>query len=89
MDDQSSPRFESDADVPTMSKLHRRLKNLEALLTDDAGLVPGSERWLAYWTERADKILNGEVKGLIPLEVLDAILETVRSRRRMPTVNAN
>ena len=35
-------------------------------------------QWLAYWTERVDKILNGEddVKGcLIPLEVLDAIIE--------------
>jgi len=36
-------------------------------------------QWLAYWTERVDKILNGEddVKGcLIPLEVMDAIIET-------------
>jgi hypothetical protein len=73
-----------------MSNLHRRLKKLEALPTDDAGLVPGSEQWLAYWIERADKILNGddEVKDCkIPLEVVDAILETVRSRRRMPSDN--
>ena len=75
-----------------MSNLQRRLKKLEALLTDDAGLVPGSEQWLAYWTERADRILSrdDEVKGcLIPLEVLDAILETAHSRRRMPTDNGN
>jgi hypothetical protein len=75
-----------------MSNLQRRLKKLESLLTDDAGLVPGSPQWLAYWTERADKILNGddEVKGgQIPFEVLDAILETARSRRRTPTDNAN
>jgi hypothetical protein len=61
-----------------MSNLNRRLRKLEALLTDDAGLVPGSEQWLAYWTERADRILNGEdeVRGcLIPLAVVDAILE--------------
>ena len=58
-----------------MSNLQRRLKKLEALLTDDAGLVPGSERWLTYWTERAERILSGEVKGLIPLAVVDAILE--------------
>jgi len=41
-------------------------------------LVPGSQKWLTYWTDRADKILNGEdeVKGcLIPLEVVDAIIE--------------
>ena len=70
-----------------MSNLHRRLKKLEALLTDDASLVPGSEEWLAYWIERADKILNGEdeVKGCqIPVEALDAILEA----RRMPTDNS-
>lgn len=73
-----------------MSNLIRRLKKLEALLTDDAGLVPGSEQWLAYWIDRTDKILQGddEVKGYqIPFEVLDAILETARSRRRMPTDN--
>jgi|KBSMisStaDraftv2_1062788.scaffolds.fasta_scaffold17360_7 hypothetical protein len=75
-----------------MSNLRRRLKKLEGLLTDDAGLVPGSPQWLAYWTERADKILNGddEVKGCqIPFEVLDAILETARSRGRTPTDNGN
>ena len=74
-----------------MSNLPRRLKKLEALLTDGAGLVPGSPQWLAYWTERADKILNGddEVRGCqIPFEVLDAILETARSQRRMPTDNS-
>jgi hypothetical protein len=61
-----------------MSKLHRRLKKLEALITDEAGLVPGSQKWMDYWTERVDKILAGddEVSGcLIPLEVVDAIIE--------------
>jgi len=48
-----------------MSKLHRRLKKLEALITDEAGLVSGSQKWMDYWTERVDKILAGddEVKG--------------------------
>ena len=67
-----------------MSNLQRRLRQLEALLTDDAGRVPGSPQWLAYWTERVDKILNGEdeVKGcLIPLEVVDAIIEAANSAR--------
>jgi hypothetical protein len=58
-----------------MSNLQRRLKKLEALLTDDAGLLPGSPQWLAYWNERAERILSGEVKGIIPLAVVDAILE--------------
>ena len=61
-----------------MSNLQRRLKKLEARLTDDAGLVPHSPRWLAYWTERIDRLLNGEEEGTgrIPLEVVDAILES-------------
>jgi len=70
-----------------VSNLQRRLKKLEALLTDDAGLVPGSRQWLAYWTERADKILNGdyEVKGCrIPLEVVDAIIGPRSSVGRPP-----
>ena len=65
-----------------MSNLYRRLKKLEARMTDEAGLVPHSPQWLAYWTERTDQILNGEeeVKGcLIPLEVLDAIIEAAES----------
>ena len=48
------------------------------MMTDDAGLVPGSQQWLAYWTERTDQILRGdhEVRGFrIPLEVVDAIIE--------------
>jgi hypothetical protein len=71
-----------------MSNLQRRLKKLEALLTDNAGLVPGSEQWLAYWTERADRILSGEdeVKGCrIPFEVMDAILEASRRARSEPS----
>jgi hypothetical protein len=65
-----------------MSNLYRRLKKLEARMIDEAGLVPHSLQWLAYWTERVDKILNGEddVKGcLIPLEVMDAIVEAAKS----------
>jgi hypothetical protein len=67
-----------------MSNLNRRLKKLEALITDDSGLVPGSARWMAYWTERVDKILAGddEVRGcLIPLEVFDAIIKAGDSAR--------
>ena len=67
-----------------MSNLTRRLKKLEALITDEAGLVPGSKKWMDYWTERVDKILDGddEVKDcLIPLEVVDAIMQTADSER--------
>lgn len=49
-------------------------------VTHPAGAVwlSGSARWMAYWTERVDKILAGddEVKGCqIPLEVVDAIMQ--------------
>jgi hypothetical protein len=74
----------SDGEVALMSNLKRRLKKLEALLTDDAGLVAGSPKWLAYWMERAGKILNGddEVRGCqIPLDVVDAILEASQRAR--------
>ena len=67
-----------------MSNLTRRLKKLEALITDEAGLVPGSQKWMDYWTERVDKILAGddEVKDcLIPLEVVDAVLKADDSAR--------
>lgn len=70
-----------------MSNLNRRLKKLEALLTDDAGLMPNSPRWMAYGTERADKILQGddEVRGCqIPLDLVDAILEASQRARSEP-----
>ena len=60
-----------------MTNLGRRLKKLEAVLTDTAGLVSGSPRWFAYWTERIGQVLSDEEPepgDLIPLEVLDAIL---------------
>ena len=28
-------------------------------MTDDRGLIPHSPRWLAYWTERIDRIVAG------------------------------
>jgi hypothetical protein len=43
-----------------MSNLYRRLRKLEARMTDAAGLVPHTPQWLAYWTERTDQILNGD-----------------------------
>jgi len=60
-----------------MTNLGRRLTKLEALLTDDAGLIPHSPRWLAYWTERIDELESGQdlPNGCkIPLEAVDAIV---------------
>jgi hypothetical protein len=47
-------------------------------MTDEAGLVPHSPQWLAYWPERTDKIIGGGDEGRsgqIPLEAWDAIME--------------
>ena len=38
--------------------------------------APHMPEWLAYWEQRVDRILNDEDSGLIPLEVVDAILAT-------------
>jgi hypothetical protein len=32
-----------------MTNLRRRLKKLEEILTDPAGLVPHTQKWIEYW----------------------------------------
>jgi len=59
-----------------MRNLERRLRKLEGLVTDVSHLTPYTPRWLAYWEERVERILSDEDSGLIPLEVVDAILAT-------------
>ena len=62
-----------------MSNLQRRLQKLEALLTDGAGVVPGSPGWWVYWNERLNKFITGEYDlkdGKIPLEVIRAYVQT-------------
>jgi len=58
-----------------MSNLLRRLRNLEARLTDASGLVPHSQPWLDYWSAKMDGIILGEERGRIPLAVVDALLK--------------
>jgi hypothetical protein len=65
-----------------MSKLQSRLRKLEAVMTDDRGLIPHSPRWLAYWTERIGRIFAGEepsTPGCIPLDAFDAVLAAARA----------
>jgi hypothetical protein len=60
-----------------MTNLRRRLKKLEVLLTDDAGLIPHSPQWLAYWKKRLEELVSGHDDGnrcKIPLEAVDAII---------------
>ena len=73
-----------------MANLLRRLKKLEARMTNDKGLVPGSQKWMDYWLEQFDKLVSrgDEAKHIgIPLAVIDAIvnaaeLESVDQRRQ-------
>ena len=65
-----------------MSNLHRRLKKLEALVTDDTGLVPDSPRWWAYWTERLEKFIARDEDAKhykIPLAVIRAHIQAAES----------
>ena len=62
-----------------MSNLNRRLKKLEAVMTDDVGLVPGSPRWWTYWNEQLRKYIAREPDASdtkVPLEVLRAYMQS-------------
>jgi len=74
-----------------MFNLRRRLKNLEAQLTDGSGLRPGSPKWRDYWGQRLIRILTGEEpseSGCIPLEVWDAF-SVEQSEPSRPTIGTN
>ena len=58
-----------------MSRLERRLRKLEARLTDCSGLIPHTQEWLDYWTTRMDKLIDGEpIDVKIPYDVIDVLI---------------
>ncbi len=57
-----------------MSNLQRRLRKLEARLTDSSGLIPNSQAWLDYWHVKAARILDGHDPDKIPIAYIDAIV---------------
>jgi len=60
-----------------MSTLLRRLRKLEAQLTDRSGLVPRTKPWSDYWSPRIDELIDGEtLDQKIPLEVIDALIHS-------------
>jgi hypothetical protein len=70
-----------------MSNLFRRVRKLEALLTDasGSGLAPHSPEWLDYWESWIERLLNGEAQGKagrIPLAVIDSIIEAGEDERQ-------
>jgi hypothetical protein len=56
--------------------LSRRIRKLEATLTDAKGLVPHSPEWFDYWGEKLDRIEAGEDVDLtgFSLDVTDAFI---------------
>jgi hypothetical protein len=60
-----------------MTNLQRRLNKLETLLTDPAGFVPHSEKWLEYWRRWIDRWSDDpsfRPRERMPLEAARAIL---------------
>jgi hypothetical protein len=58
-----------------MARLEKRLRRLEARLTDRSRLVLHTQQWLDYWTVRLDKLTKGEpVDEKMPVEFLDALI---------------
>ena len=48
-----------------MTNLQRRLKKLEEVLTDPAGLVPHTQKWLEYWDRQYYIYLIGQDRNAI------------------------
>jgi len=58
-----------------MSNLLRRLRKLEAQLTDRSGLMPNTKPWWDYWSPRIENLITGDAPDQkIPLEVIDALI---------------
>jgi hypothetical protein len=58
-----------------MARLERRLRRLEARLTDRSRLVPRTQKWLDYWTARLDELVNGaELDVKLPVDFLDVLI---------------
>ena len=67
-----------DLRVNAVTKLDRRLKKLESLLTNVSGLVPRTKKWLDYWTrwlECAHRDPNFHRGQKMPLEAARAIMQ--------------
>ena len=60
-----------------MTNLQRRLRKLEAHLTDKSGFVPHSKEWFRYWSDQLDIFRTrgdaSAIKGMT-LAVVDAII---------------
>jgi hypothetical protein len=62
-----------------MTNLKRRLRNLEAVLTDTSRFVPNSQKWLEYWDRRVYLYMIGEAPLNEPRFPLDAVRAVLRN----------
>lgn len=47
--------------------------------------MPHTQQWLDYWTERLDKVIDGEpIDEKIPFEVLDVLINAADREARDP-----
>ena len=63
-----------------MTNLQRRLKKLEAYLTDPSGLVPHTQKWLEYWDRQFNLFLTGQHPNALrncSVEVLHTVMTRV------------
>jgi hypothetical protein len=60
-----------------MTNLERRLRQLEAVMTDSSGLVPGTPEWRDYWRRwliRRNEDPDFQPRHGMPIEALRAIM---------------
>ena len=55
-----------------MTHLQRRLRNLEEVLTDPAGLIPHTQKWLEYWDKQFYLYMTGQDRNAIWLSSIAA-----------------
>jgi hypothetical protein len=70
-----------------MRHLQRRLKNLEAVLTDPVGLVPHTQKWLEYWDRQFYLYLTGQDQDAIWYSSIAAYRAVMKVRGRKRDLN--
>jgi hypothetical protein len=68
-----------------MKHLQRRLKNLEAVLTDPVGLVPHTQKWLEYWDRQFYLYLTGQDRNAIWYSSIAAYRAVMKYARESAT----
>jgi hypothetical protein len=76
---------QTDPVLIVMTNLQRRLKKLEGGLTDPAGLVPHSKKWLIYWDRQYDLFLSEKDRNAIWLSSIAAYRAVMKYAHEEPS----